>query len=104
MEKLIRDVSENGSTTRGDAPFGDEDEKAGEKLLQVHGGAGFVELAKKFPREVVGVGGSAEASGVVKTQVTETKAAVQGQKTTLATMDGVMTTARWIRGFGCGEL
>jgi len=49
--ELIGDVDKNGGATRGDAPAGDEQKKARQKLLHLNGGGKLGRVAKKFGGE-----------------------------------------------------
>lgn len=55
MEQLVGDVGEDGGAARGDAAFGDEDEKACKELVDVHGGIELGELGEEVGGEVLGV-------------------------------------------------
>ena len=52
VEELIGDVGEDGSSTRGDAPLGDENQEASEELVDVRGALELRELAEEFGREI----------------------------------------------------
>jgi len=45
--KLTSDVDKDGGTTRGDAPAGDEEKKARQKLLHLDGGGKLRRVAKE---------------------------------------------------------
>jgi len=53
--KLVGDVDKNGGATWGDAPAGDEQKKARQKLLHLDGGGKLRRVAKEFRGEVLGV-------------------------------------------------
>jgi hypothetical protein len=53
--ELIGDVDKNGGATRGDAPAGDEQKKARQKLLHLNGGGKLGRVAKKFGGEIFGI-------------------------------------------------
>jgi hypothetical protein len=78
VEELVGDVGEDGSAAGGDAPFGDEDEEAGEELADVGAGGEFGEFGEEFGGEIGEValvlldGGSECGDGVV-VGVAETK-------------------------------
>ncbi len=56
VQELVRNVSENGGAARGDAAFGDEDKKFGEKCVDFRGELEFGEFPEEFGGEIVGVG------------------------------------------------
>ncbi len=55
MEKLIRDVGQNGSAARGDATAGYQDKETREELPEIRTGGEFGEFGKEFRGEVGGV-------------------------------------------------
>ena len=59
-ENLVGDVGEDGGAARGDAAFSDEDEKAGEKLVDGEGGVKLGELGEEIGGEVLEVAGRGE--------------------------------------------
>jgi hypothetical protein len=52
MEELVGDVGEDGGAARGYAAFGDEDQEAVEKLVDVRGGIELREFGEEFREEV----------------------------------------------------
>src|SRR5712691_7947398 len=52
VEELVGDVGQDGGAAGGDAAFGDEDQEAVEKLVDVHGGIELRELGKEIGGEV----------------------------------------------------
>ncbi len=52
VEELIGDVSEYGGASRRDAAFGDQSEKAGEKLAEINRGRELGELREEIGGEV----------------------------------------------------
>ncbi len=52
VEKLVGNVSHDGGAAGRDAAFGDEDEEAGEKLVDVEAGAELGEFGEEFGGEV----------------------------------------------------
>ena len=89
MQELVGDVGEDGGAARGDAAFGDEDEEAGEELVDVHGGIELGELGEEVGGEILGVFegvrgerndlfGVAEAEAVMRGQAGEAAALAVG--------------------------
>jgi hypothetical protein len=77
VEDLVGDVGHNGGAARGDAAFGDEDEEAGEELVDGKGGVEFGRLGEKVGGEVfevAGRGDERQASGDVALEMTEAEA------------------------------
>jgi len=76
VEKLVGDVGEDGSATRGDGALGDELEEAGEKLVDVDAGVELGELREEFGGEVGGIIGhllEADANGGTLFEVVQAK-------------------------------
>ena len=63
VEELIGDVGEDGGAARGDAALGDEDEEAGEELVDGDSGVEFGGLGEEIGGEVFGVAGRLQAGG-----------------------------------------
>ena len=57
VEELVGDVSEDGGAARGDTAFGDEDEEAGEELVDGSGGVEFGRLREEIGGEIFEVVG-----------------------------------------------
>src|SRR5438876_2229060 len=74
--ELIGNVDKNGGATRGDAPAGDENKKAGQKLLHLYSRRQLGGLAEEFGGEIFGVIMSVLAGEIgcgTQGEVTETK-------------------------------
>jgi hypothetical protein len=104
MQELVGDVGENGGAAGRDAAFGGMDEEAGKKFAQVFRGGEMLVAGEEVLREVVRVTGGRREG--VQGRMAEAKAvvAVQGAKTALAPVKGVVTAARGIGGTGLGGL
>jgi hypothetical protein len=63
VEKLIRDVSENGGAPRRDAAFGDQGEETGEKLAKIDRGRELGELREEVGGEIFRVVVQLQGSG-----------------------------------------
>jgi hypothetical protein len=102
VEELVGDVGHDGGAAGGDAAFGDEDEEAGEKLVDVEAGVELGEFGEEFSGEVFRVVlrlGRGEQSGMTETKM---GASVQNSETTAATVGGeVAATGGGLR-FGLG--
>jgi len=77
MEELVGDICQDGGSAGGDAAFGDEDEKPGEKLADVCASGELGELGEKVDGEVFRVtirlqGGA----GVAQTEMVRAKTEV----------------------------
>jgi hypothetical protein len=106
MEELVGDVGQDGGTAGGDAAFGDENEEAGEKLVDGDGGIELGEVGQEFRGEVVGVvlwrlGHGGAQSGVAEAKV---GVVVQDRETALAAVGGVMSAAWVLHGAGFSRL
>jgi hypothetical protein len=55
VEELVGDVSQDSGASRRDAAFGEEDEEAGEELVDVDGGVELGELGEELGGEVEGI-------------------------------------------------
>jgi hypothetical protein len=104
VEKLVGDISHDGGATRGDAALGDEDEEAGEKLVDVDTGAELGEFGEEFGGEVFQVVlrrlGHSEQSGMAETEM---RAGVQNSETTAAAIGREVTAAGGVVRFGLGR-
>ncbi len=92
---MVSDVGQDGGATGGDAAFGDENEEAGEELVDVNGGVELGELGEKVGGEVFRVilwrlGRGRDQGGVAKTEV---GASIQNSETATATVGGEMAAA-----------
>jgi hypothetical protein len=99
VEELVGDVGQDGGATGGDAAFGDENEEAGEELVDVNGGVELGELGEKVGGEVFrvvlrGLSRGGDQRGVAETEV---GASIQNSKTATATVGGEMAAA-WMIG------
>jgi len=105
VEELVGDVGHDGGAAGGDAAFGDEDEEAGEKLVDVDAGVELGELREEFGGEVFGVIlrrlGRSEQSGMAETKM---GAGVQNSETTAAAIGGEVTAAGRVVRFGLGRV
>jgi hypothetical protein len=105
VEKLVGDVGHDGGAAGRDAAFGDEDEEAGEKLVDVETGAELGELREEFGGEVFGVIlrrlGRSEQSGMAETEM---RASVQNSETAAAAIGGEVTAAGRVVQFGLGRV
>jgi hypothetical protein len=101
VEELVGDVGHDGGASGGNAAFGDEDEEAGEKLVDVDAGAELGELREEFGGEVFGVIlrrlGRSEQSGMTETKM---GAGVQNNETAAAAIGGEVTAAGRVVRFG----
>jgi hypothetical protein len=105
VEKLVGDVGHDGGATGGDAAFGDEDEEAGEKLVDVEAGAELGEFGEEFGGEVFRVVlwrlGRSEQSRMAETKM---GAGVQNSETIAAAIGGEVTAAGRVVRFGLGRV
>jgi len=112
VEELVGDVGEDGGAARGYAAFGDEDQEAVEKLVDVRGGIKLREFGKEFRGEVfrVALGVGREGAGDARLGVAEAKAkmSLQAGKPAALAVGIAIGTARSVRvrrdrdGFGDG--
>jgi hypothetical protein len=96
--ELIGDVNKNGSATRGNAPAGDEQKKARQKLLHLDGGGKLRRVAKKFRGEVLGVimsvlAGKIGSGTQGEVAEAETELRVQARKAAALTVGEAMVAA-----------
>jgi len=93
VEELVGDIGHDGGASGGNAAFGDEDEEAGEKLVDVDAGIELGEFGEKFSGEVFRVVlrlGRGEQSGMAETKM---GAGVQNSETAAAAIGGEVTAA-----------
>jgi len=101
VEELVGDVGQDGGAAGGDAAFGDEDQEAVEKLVDVRGGIELREFGEEFRGEVfrVALGVRREGAGDAGLGVAEAKAKMsfQAGKPTALAIGIAIGTARSIR-------
>jgi hypothetical protein len=98
VEELVGDVGKDGGAARGDAAFGDEDQEAVEKFVDVHGGIELREFGEEFRGQIfrVALGVHWDGNGGAHFRVAGAKAKVgwrAGAPTALA-VGIVIGTAR----------
>ncbi|MCU1243715.1 MAG: hypothetical protein JWO71_4441 [Candidatus Acidoferrum typicum] len=88
VEKLVRDVGEDGGTARGDPVLHDEDKELGEELVDLVGGLKIVELDQEM-------GGQVDVNGLrrldLECGMAKAKAGAQGAKAAATAASGEMT-------------
>jgi len=99
--ELIGDVDKNGGATRGDAPAGDEQKKARQKLLHLNGGGKLGRVAKKFDGEIFGImmgvlAGEIGSGAQGEVTEAETELGIRARKAAALTVGETMVTARWL--------
>jgi hypothetical protein len=99
--ELIGDVDKSGGATRGDAPAGDEQKKARQKLLHLNGGGKLGRVAKKFGGEIFGIimgvlAGEIGSGAQGEVTEAETELGIRARKAAALTVGETMVTARWL--------